>query len=193
MLGVDVRNGVHCSLPSCREFDFLPFTCDACGKDYCKDHIGYTCHGCQEESRSVQVVICPLCNQSLRVTSVEDPNTVWEAHFASGCKQVPKKTHRCPVVGCKEQLGSSNRFDCQRCGQTVCLKHRYEDDHACTPKGAPPSKVWVVPLPGVMGRGSGKGGSASEKQKTNSKKPLSQRIASMFACKKGQEKSPLLD
>ena len=30
-----------------------------------------------------------------------------------------------------QRLGPSNKFDCQKCGQTVCLRHRYEEEHDC--------------------------------------------------------------
>jgi hypothetical protein len=30
-----------------------------------------------------------------------------------------------------QRLGPSNKFDCQKCGQTLCLRHRYEEEHDC--------------------------------------------------------------
>ncbi|OLP86968.1 Zinc finger AN1 and C2H2 domain-containing stress-associated protein 16 [Symbiodinium microadriaticum] len=94
------------------------------------------CYRFQTMSTS-QVLICPMCDCTVRMRPDEDPNITWERHFNQGCKQrLPSKTgpRRCPVAGCKEKLGPSNKFDCPRCNQTVCLKHRFEDAHDCRKK-----------------------------------------------------------
>ncbi|CAL1127273.1 unnamed protein product [Cladocopium goreaui] len=33
--------------------------------------------------------------------------------------------------GCKEQISAHNALQCQRCGQMVCVHHRFEDQHPC--------------------------------------------------------------
>ena len=38
--------GRHCSVPTCKLLDFLPFTCDGCGEIHCKDHKDYAAHSC---------------------------------------------------------------------------------------------------------------------------------------------------
>ena len=49
------------------------------------------------------------------------------------CMQVHQKV-RCPVAGCREKLAGANSFVCKDCGVTICLRHRFPSDHACTGK-----------------------------------------------------------
>lgn len=133
---LNISGAAHCSVEHCHQLDFLPFKCDACGKTYCQDHFAHAHHDCPHADRSsAQVVLCPICQQSIRMQQGEDPNVTWERHFTQACSQVPqaakKGPKRCPVPGCKEQLGLSNKFECQRCGQTVCMRHRMQEDHPC--------------------------------------------------------------
>lgn len=103
--------GRHCSIESCQQIDFLPFTCDKCtkvrplasrnslelsGNDkdishgiqvYCLEHRSYSEHKCPNarEGDSV-VIICPLCAQPIRLPPNGDPNQTWNQHVASkGC------------------------------------------------------------------------------------------------------------
>mmetsp|Transcript_126857 Transcript_126857/g.406191 ORF Transcript_126857/g.406191 Transcript_126857/m.406191 type:complete len:249 (+) Transcript_126857:41-787(+) len=132
---LDVAGAAHCSVPQCHQLDFLPFRCDACCAIFCKEHFAFARHSCPKaDAASVQVLVCPLCTEAVRLNPSEDPNTTWERHYAGGCRQVaPAKTAaaRCPVEGCKEKLGLSNRFECTRCRTTVCLRHRAQEDHPC--------------------------------------------------------------
>lgn len=113
-----------------------------------QEHFSYTSHnclkaaqnsvqaGCQSELPGRQVIVCPMCTEAVRLRADEDPNATWERHFRQSCRRsLPSKTGppRCPVAGCKEKLGPSNKFDCKRCGQTVCLRHRFEEEHQCRP------------------------------------------------------------
>eukprot|EP00927_Polykrikos_kofoidii_P067676 TRINITY_DN63124_c0_g1_i1.p1 TRINITY_DN63124_c0_g1~~TRINITY_DN63124_c0_g1_i1.p1 ORF type:complete len:252 (+),score=35.39 TRINITY_DN63124_c0_g1_i1:67-756(+) len=135
MAGIEVAGAAHCGVARCHQLDFLPFTCNACKGVYCKDHFAYASHSCTSADKSsVQVILCPICSESIRITASEDPNATWERHFEQSCRQAPKVKQgpkRCPVQGCKEQLGPSNRIECKRCGTTVCLKHRAQEDHPC--------------------------------------------------------------
>lgn len=141
---MDVAGSRHCSLPNCRELDFLPFECNCCKKVFCQRHFAYQAHNCtQAAAASVQVILCPLCDNSIRIKPEEDPNLTWETHFIQSCakcKSSKPKKNKCPVPGCKEILSLSNKYECQRCGSTVCLKHRSEFDHPCTPCQEPASK-----------------------------------------------------
>lgn len=129
----------QCALPTCNRDEFLPFECDMCQKVYCLDHRTYAAHSCPKAAgKDCRVIICPLCKNSVRVVPEEDVNATFDRHRRSpDCAKKEKK--RCPAKGCKETLGIANTFKCDRCGQDVCLKHRYEDDHPCTPpqKAAP--------------------------------------------------------
>jgi len=111
----------------------LPFTCDSCQRIFCLEHFRYEDHGCTlAAGKDNRVLVCPLCQEGIRLVPTEDANVTWERHCASGCKgKVKTQVKRCPVAGCREELTVSNRFDCKRCNQRVCLKHRFEDTHTC--------------------------------------------------------------
>jgi len=163
---LEVKGAAHCSAPGCGQLDFLPFNCDACGRTFCKDHIAHAQHSCpRAQKTSAQVVLCPICNQSIRILPGEDPNVTWDRHFNSTCtRRVPAKKgpSRCPVQGCREQVGLSNRYECQRCGMTVCLRHRMEEDHPCDPRAKGGSKSGrSQPVPGIQW---GSNGSSSRPQ-----------------------------
>ncbi|CAK9081963.1 AN1-type zinc finger protein 1 (Zinc finger AN1-type-containing protein 1) [Durusdinium trenchii] len=96
--------GAVCSVPSCGQQDFLPTTCFACKRPFCKDHYRAELHGCEASSESVLL---------------EVPS--------------PKRTSgaSCAAPGCKEQISVHNGLQCARCGQVVCVHHRFEDQHPC--------------------------------------------------------------
>ncbi len=134
--------GKHCSDPYCRQLDFLPFTCDLCKRVFCAEHHKYADHNCPlADTKDKRVIVCPICNTALPLpegTSLSSPDSqtiisrLWERHAASGqCNPDKNKKPVCPVKGCREQLTYSNKYSCKVCGQTVCLKHRYETDHGC--------------------------------------------------------------
>ncbi|CAE7787007.1 SAP16 [Symbiodinium sp. CCMP2592] len=187
---VEVKGAAHCSFASCRQLDFLPFKCDACQGIFCQEHFAYASHNCQRaHSSSVQVLICPMCDCTVRMRADEDPNITWERHFNQGCKQrLPSKTgpRRCPVAGCKEKLGPSNKFDCPRCNQTVCLKHRFEDAHDCRPP-APPGRGRPAAAASAAASAPAPASAAMNPPSAGKKKKksLGQRIGAVFACFKG--------
>eukprot|EP00400_MALV-I_sp_L67-5_P000690 gene690-735_t len=130
--------GAHCSVQYCRTKDFLPFKCDACDMVFCKEHFRYEDHDCKKASqKDNQAIICPICKFVLRMKGNEDPNVVFQRHQDSGecaLKQKqpsPKKQSKCPVQGCREKLGPTNSYTCPECGQRVCLRHRFPDEHNC--------------------------------------------------------------
>uniref|UniRef100_A0A6U9ILE4 AN1-type domain-containing protein n=1 Tax=Zooxanthella nutricula TaxID=1333877 RepID=A0A6U9ILE4_9DINO len=132
-------HGVHCSDPYCRQQDFLPFTCNACNKVFCKDHFKYSAHSCEKglAATDKRVIVCPLCQVAVPLGAEEDENAAFERHAASDACQPappPPPKPRCPVQGCKEKLTSLNTFSCGTCHKKVCLKHRFEDAHDCRPE-----------------------------------------------------------
>eukprot|EP00929_Paragymnodinium_shiwhaense_P113469 TRINITY_DN81758_c0_g1_i1.p1 TRINITY_DN81758_c0_g1~~TRINITY_DN81758_c0_g1_i1.p1 ORF type:complete len:252 (+),score=47.58 TRINITY_DN81758_c0_g1_i1:84-839(+) len=170
---VTVAGGAHCSVSSCNQFDFLPFRCNACDGIYCKDHFSYSAHNCpRADHKSVQVFLCPLCNDAIHLSDRELPDVTWDRHFHSSCRQAPKaqtKPGRCPVPNCREQLGPSNRFTCKRCSLTVCMRHRAEEDHPCQPcqPAAPAgasaaSRARSVPTPARPSGGKASAGSGAK-------------------------------
>lgn len=142
--------GSHCSVGACAQVDFLPFTCDCCTGVFCLQHRSYDAHECPRAGgKDRRVLQCPLCRQLVRWTAEQDVNEVWEHHVragqcvpatpgassaaASGDALQPKKKKkkRCAADGCRELLLASNSFHCAKCRRDVCLRHRFESDHAC--------------------------------------------------------------
>lgn len=128
--------GEHCSLQSCNLLDFLPFTCDACSKIFCKDHLEYGSHQCQKGlAKDRRVPVCPLCNQPISQASHEDANQKVNEHIENDCKSDLAKrntANRCNARGCKQK--ELIPVLCASCKRNFCLKHRHENDHACTGK-----------------------------------------------------------
>lgn len=144
--------GAHCSMPACRQVDFLPFSCDCCAGVFCLDHRSYDAHECPRAGvKDRRVLQCPLCQATVRWTAEQDVNAVWEAHVASGqCQKEsnkPKKPKkkRCAAAGCREVLLASNTVTCGKCHQDVCLRHRFEGDHACADARARQRQQWRTP------------------------------------------------
>lgn len=145
--------GAHCSIPECRQRDFLPFTCDQCSQVFCLDHFRYASHGCPSAGgRDNRVLVCPLCEKGVRLVPEEDPNLTWDRHVREGCvptarAQGAAKKAKCPVPGCKELLTSSGSVCCGRCGLRTCLRHRFEEDHSCAALAATASLEQAAPRP----------------------------------------------
>lgn len=51
-----------CSDPGCRQHDFLPWTCSACGRVFCQEHMaigsGHRCDSGEAYLASVRVAVC---------------------------------------------------------------------------------------------------------------------------------------
>lgn len=108
--------GAHCSLPSCRRLDFLPFKCKHCSLLYCLEHFRSSAHACSKE-----------------------PNGMRELYkqTSTGIASEAPARERCPTLGCGKVLTASGSLKCNRCGSRVCLAHRYEDSHPCEPQPEP--------------------------------------------------------
>uniref|UniRef100_A0A8C9N4Z9 Zinc finger AN1-type containing 2A n=1 Tax=Serinus canaria TaxID=9135 RepID=A0A8C9N4Z9_SERCA len=108
--------GEHCSERSCKQLDFLPLKCDACGEN-------------------VQVPVCPLCNTPIPVQKGEIPDIVVGAHIDKDCKYNPAQqkqkifTNKCTKPGCKRK--EMMKVVCEQCGGSFCIKHRHPLDHDC--------------------------------------------------------------
>eukprot|EP00753_Platysulcus_tardus_P011353 PLAT3286.14.p1 GENE.PLAT3286.14~~PLAT3286.14.p1 ORF type:complete len:313 (+),score=101.55 PLAT3286.14:293-1231(+) len=145
--------GAHCAVDSCRQRDFLPFTCDACTKPYCLDHRTYDSHDCPAAAgKRLTRFDCPICASSLRIED-GDANATWARHYPAACdaavaaaaaaaaagkpqkKKKKKKRKRCAAEGCHERLGPTNSLRCSSCGVHVCMAHRFPGDHACGSTG----------------------------------------------------------
>ncbi|CAN0307359.1 unnamed protein product, partial [Phaeothamnion confervicola] len=97
----------------------------------------YAAHECPKSgAKNFQAVICPLCSKSIRLSEMDDPHAVWEAHSRNNCDPAQHKSkkpkERCSAPTCREVLGLTNRHRCTRCGKAdLCLKCRYPDRHDC--------------------------------------------------------------
>ncbi|CAI5501169.1 unnamed protein product [Closterium sp. Naga37s-1] len=181
--------GKHCSVTSCQQIDFLPFTCDKCRMVFCLSHRMPASHECPCATVGDAVVLlCPLCAKAVRLVGDEDPNVTWARHERSGCdpsnlQRVANK-RRCAAQGCKEVLSPANTVTCRDCTRQTCLRHRFGADHACSgiQKNSQPISFWaaggayseklmagmqgamaglMAPGGGAAGAGSSSGGGAS--------------------------------
>lgn len=131
--------GSHCSVPDCRQIDFLPFTCDCCSRVYCLQHRTYASHNCEKAgSQDTSTSVCPICAKAVKLKATDDPYAVFDRHAQTDCDPANyAKVHqrpRCPSKGCREKLGTINTYTCKECSSQVCLKHRFPDDHQCPGK-----------------------------------------------------------
>ncbi|KAK7496423.1 hypothetical protein BaRGS_00012345 [Batillaria attramentaria] len=102
--------GQHCSNAACKQLDFLPMNCDACGQTFCKDHIHYETHSCAKSyEKDNQVPVCPLCNSPCPVKKGESPDVVVGQHIDNDCLSDPAKerrkiyTNKCSYKSCKQK------------------------------------------------------------------------------------------
>jgi len=137
--------GKHCSLPSCKKHDFLPFKCDYCHETYCTDHRLREQHNCvynDDITKQNTQPLCPLCNKHIYVPAGVSPDLRVNQHIQSNCqkhllddieqlvKQKQSTKLRCDMTGCKNK----NHFEtiqCKYCHRQYCLTHRSVDGHNC--------------------------------------------------------------
>lgn len=143
--------GQHCSLPTCRQRDFLPFVCNVCRKPYCLSHRNYDQHGCEGSlMRDMTSIDCPICKKSVKFDKSQDVNDIWEQHYFNNCTQTASaqanstfkssgNTEKCARQGCRTILGLSTTFQCPKCHKRLCLSHRYVDEHTCITSNRPTS------------------------------------------------------
>lgn len=139
--------GSHCSLSTCKQKDFLPFTCDSCHQQFCLSHRSYDSHGCDGGlKKDMTSLDCPICGKSVKFDKAKDPNEVWEDHYSFFCaKQSTTASHiiHCARHGCSSHLGPSNTFQCPKCQKKVCLSHRMSDEHDCVQTTRKPAPTQV--------------------------------------------------
>lgn len=131
--------GAHCSVPSCRQQDFLPFRCAACGGTYCLEHRNHNAHQCPARPGDAvegQAIVCPLCAHAIKLSAGQNANDAFEAHTRGGACDPSNyaRVHwkkRCPVSGCREKMTTLNQYQCKKCGLEVCMSHRLPVDHGC--------------------------------------------------------------
>jgi len=121
--------GKQCAEESCKQLDFLPFKCEACGKVYCLEHRAVFDHNCTAAKDAV-VPSCPLCGAPVAVAKGEDPNIKVDEHISAGCPQQSKShTNTCSYPRCKKY--EVVPVICKKCFKNFCFSHRFPQDHAC--------------------------------------------------------------
>lgn len=110
--------------------------CDACLQIFCKDHITYSAHGCEEGfKKDVQVPVCPLCNKPVPGRRGEAPDIRVSDHIDRDCQSdraIKKRkvfANKCSKKGCKQK--ELMPLVCDSCRLNFCLKHRHSLDHDC--------------------------------------------------------------
>ena len=173
---------VHCEFAGCHQADFLPFKCSHCTQKFCLLHKSPIAHSCAvgTQYKDMTSLTCPVCNQSVKFSKAEDPDSVWQRHYQEFCTQAPaakpKAVLKCKEPSCYTLLGPSNTFNCPKCKENVCLTHRRAEDHSCRFLSAQRT---------APGRGSGIGYSGpknSAAQQTSKQSIPKPAAANDFAC-----------
>eukprot|EP00112_Aurelia_sp_Birch-Aquarium-sp1_P002393 Seg1263.6 transcript_id=Seg1263.6/GoldUCD/mRNA.D3Y31 product="AN1-type zinc finger protein 2B" protein_id=Seg1263.6/GoldUCD/D3Y31 len=127
--------GKHCSKNDCRQLDYLPFKCDYCSKEFCKEHHDVKEHSCPSfVNRDRIVPTCPLCGKLVALTLNETINDQVERHIRSGCQKLvveKRKKNQCSQMNCRQR--TLIPFNCHSCYKNFCVRHRHSGDHTCIP------------------------------------------------------------
>ncbi|PHH83505.1 hypothetical protein CDD82_56 [Ophiocordyceps australis] len=112
--------GKHCQYEYCRQLDFLPFVCQSCSKTFCLDHRTEMAHECSKAGAWAE---------RRRKAQLSQP-------FIGQGKMVHDRVSQKPCASpeCKTTVGTSLApgVHCKTCNRDYCLKHRLQEDHACS-------------------------------------------------------------
>jgi len=130
--------GKHCSEPTCRQKDFLPFNCKFCLNMFCLDHRETKEHKCPKANQGdIRAIVCPGCLKSVKYdVSIMNETEAFDVHYATECtkdydKAKADKNRICEAPKCHTKLLSVNTYKCDTCAKQLCLAHRYQDKHDC--------------------------------------------------------------
>ncbi|GAA5901011.1 hypothetical protein JCM8208_007590 [Rhodotorula glutinis] len=143
--------GRHCSDDSCRQLDFLPFSCPSCGLPFCAEHWkpdgGHHCASYDPALADNRIPSCPLCSTPISFPPGTDPNLPMDAHLSTLCpilhphlapsssssSTTPttrnKPHNECRAPRCRTRMVVPIR--CDQCRKSFCPAHRFPSDHAC--------------------------------------------------------------
>ncbi|XP_011304689.1 AN1-type zinc finger protein 1-like [Fopius arisanus] len=93
------RVGTHCTIDSCKQNDFLPFTCTHCSSIFCRNHFNPISHNCKEtldnivsEPVKIQGFMCSQesCKSSspVEINCIECKKHFCLAHRYHGCLEM---------------------------------------------------------------------------------------------------------
>lgn len=99
--------GVHCAFEECRQLDFLPFECEACGERFCASHRTPDSHACQGGGGGVSGSDVPR-------------DSFGKVEFES-----------CAFSECAFRGVASTLTLCRCCERRFCVSHRVPDVHRC--------------------------------------------------------------
>eukprot|EP01083_Nonionella_stella_P024299 67160_1 len=136
---MDVLKGKHCFMDECKQFDFLPFTCDSCKKTFCLDHRAQQAHKCKAGRPENNNVLpkCPMCNKYVLIKSGESVDRKVMQHIDSGCTQYTVDRKKEKIAACAYSKCKATRApcECKHCHKFFCPQHRLADDHLCQHAG----------------------------------------------------------
>uniref|UniRef100_A0A914XMT1 AN1-type domain-containing protein n=1 Tax=Plectus sambesii TaxID=2011161 RepID=A0A914XMT1_9BILA len=98
--------GQHCTFGHCQQLDFLPFHCNLCGQDFCKDHKAPHSHDCPS-SRNEEA----------------------DSGCSTSAPSKPLKPFCCSYASCSNN--EAIKIICPFCELNYCLSHRHVTDHQC--------------------------------------------------------------
>jgi AN1-type zinc finger protein 2 len=134
--------GTQCALTSCRQHDFLPFTCHQCQRRFCAAH--HRNHdGCSTVASAQRVpLVCKTCAIVIQVVADDCPTSERAAHIAAhDCSKARQKSMRCQHPGCRTR--PLVRIECRTCSKRYCFSHRSELDHECALRVSTPASMKV--------------------------------------------------
>ena len=149
--------GKHCEEEYCHQLDLLPMQCKACKKYFCSSHFKYESHNCKQAERLNYVIPqCDICKQTIEFTREKDLDLCLAEHLQkclnlqenrrsnqpnrssqtqnravsmSSLATATSSSKKCHFKNCKAK--DVFRFDCEKCSQTYCNKHRLPEIHEC--------------------------------------------------------------
>ncbi|TNY20406.1 hypothetical protein DMC30DRAFT_255388 [Rhodotorula diobovata] len=137
--------GRHCSDDSCRQLDFLPFSCPACKLPFCQQHwrpsTGHSCPSYDPALADNRIPSCPLCSTPVSFPPGTDPNGPMDAHLSLSCPVLhphlapspssssSRRANACRAPKCRTKLVVP--ITCAHCRDAFCPAHRFPSDHAC--------------------------------------------------------------
>ncbi|GAA6057095.1 hypothetical protein JCM3770_002077 [Rhodotorula araucariae] len=204
--------GRHCSEESCRQLDFLPFSCPSCQLPFCQEHwrppSGHKCSSYDPLVADNRIPSCPLCSTPVSYPPGTDPNGPMDAHLSTACPVLhphlasstarTKSPNECHAMRCRVKMVVP--IQCDACGHKFCPAHRHANDHACRARtAAGPGASRQLHAQGNPGRvkktfggllsGAGKNTAASSSAPTPSArtKPAGPSLAGLAALRRAQQ------